>query len=633
MGYHLYNMEELDFTTQIVQVYNALDEMMDKKKKFVDAKGVRHDWSDNEYVASLYELLYKMVYQQVYDILLPIGTKESEAELRNIIAKYVIGYKDKNKVVWKGALTPLKDKMAQFARSTKKMPKEIIMKFYNLYDDFMAIAAFRSLEHFCLYLENDYPKKLWRDTLHLYHGLWYYANRMILDKEVKFIEKRLPTSYGKSLSDVFMIAYIFGQTIEVNVLKIFGNKFNIIPCFDSITTLMCTKRYAKVFPYYAKFNCNPELIYETCKKTEGELKIRGSGISPNLLLVSKGSKINGTRADYLFLDDITQFEDAGNIKSHETDIENYKNSWFKRAKDEHRISVVAGGTSYSTYDILNYLSKKFGYENAEISRLNKFTKVAKSNAIVSNGISVFVTVPKLDENDRSTYEKAYSTEKALKDRDENYETFMAMEQQEPLAPKENPFYYSNLLEYETLPKIGENGRTDCHWASIDPKRGGKDNLAMPILAPIGVKHYLIDFVYDSRPMKDLYGIIVAKIIQHHVTKLFIENNTDTSLKTLLEKMLFEKGYTSCVIEEKYNTVQKSRRISDAEGDIKSNIVFPKFGTYAKSSQMGKALHDVYTFSYNKANEHDDSLDALSSYSERFIAKRCTAPTVRVLSRF
>lgn len=626
-------MEELDFTTQIVQVYNALDEMMDKKKKFVDAKGVRHDWSDNEYVASLYELLYRIVHQQIYDILLPIGTKDSEAQLRNIIAKYVIGYKDKNKVVWKGVLTPLKDKITQLARSTKKIPKDIIMRFYNLYDDFMAIAAFRSLEHFCLYLENDYPKKLWRDTLHLYHGLWYYANRMILDHEVQFIEKRFPTAYGKSLSDVFMIAYKFGQDINARNVKIFGNKYNIVPCFDSIAALMSTKRYAKVFPYFTQFNCNPDLIFEINKKTEGEFKIRGSSIAPNLRILSKKSDIDGIRADLLFIDDITQSRDLWNVKMHEEDIRLCETSWLKRTPDVRKFGVIAGGTSYSNYDLLSHLANKFGFENAEASKLNKFTKVARSNMLVKNGLSVFVTVPKLDENDKSTYEKAFPTEKALKDRDDNFEIFMAMEQQEPLAPKENPFYHSNLLEYETLPKIGENGRTDCHWASIDPKRGGKDNLSMPILAPIGDKHYLIDFVYDSRPMKDLYGIIVAKIIQHHVTKLFIENNTDTSLKTLLEKMLFEKGYTSCVIEEKYNTVQKSRRISDAEGDIKSNIVFPKFGTYAKSSQMGKALHDVYTFSYNKANEHDDSLDALASYSERFIAKRCTAPTVRVLSRF
>ena len=65
-------------------------------------------------------------------------------------------------------------------------------------------------------------------------------------------------------------------------------------------------------------------------------------------------------------------------------------------------------------------------------------------------------------------------------------------------------------------------------------------------------------------------------------------------------------------------MQKEKRIFNAEADIKSQMVFPKFGMYAPSSQVGKALQCVYTYSYNKKNEHDDAPDSLALYSSKFL---------------
>ena len=54
----------------------------------------------------------------------------------------------------------------------------------------------------------------------------------------------------------------------------------------------------------------------------------------------------------------------------------------------------------------------------------------------------------------------------------------------------------------------------------------------------------------------VYDEIIAKIEEHNITWLVVENNTDTSLKTLLEQKLKEKGIYTCIITEKYNTIKK-----------------------------------------------------------------------------
>jgi predicted phage terminase large subunit-like protein len=197
---------------------------------------------------------------------------------------------------------------------------------------------------------------------------------------------------------------------------------------------------------------------------------------------------------------------------------------------------------------------------------------------------------------------------------------MAMEQQTPCTPKNSPFYMSNLQEYEELPEINKNGRTASCWAYLDGKRKGSDFCSMPIFTPINNKHYLIDAFYDNRAMKECYNGIIAKIVQHHITKLYIENNINEGLKTLLDKMLFERGITFCKIEEVYNTAKKDVRIANAEAEIKANVVFPKFGLYARSSPIGQAMDELYGYSYVKKNEHDDFTDSIAGYVECFVSQ-------------
>jgi hypothetical protein len=601
------------------------------------------EWVENdEQIVTVFNILYSALYQHIHKVLVPEKKESSEKKIRELIAKYVIGYNDKKKkIVYIGSLKPIYAKLSQVECSVK-VKAEYLSRYLDLYDDFFALAAFRSLRHFALYLEknsasdeqmddeegggNGGDTKIIENTQEIFAGWYHYANKMVLDGSVKFIEKQLPTSYGKSYSDVILICYIYGQDINNDVLKVFGNPYNCKRCIKSITDIMCRKSYAKVFPYFQQFNGKKALVFENCSEKDGEFKIAGSKKPTNFLCVGKESKISGVRARYIFLDDITQAEDADNIRRHDSDIDTYRDVWRKRTYGKNNTYIIASGTTYSIYDILSYLKKKFGIE-ASVDTNFKYTKCSKSNEIISGGISVFVCVPKLDYvTDESTYPQQFDTFSARKDREEDYETFMAMEQQQPIAPKGNPFYYTNLREYETLPKIGENGRSEYCQASLDGKRKGADYCSMPIFTVINDEHFLIDVFYDNRPMKDCYGGLCTKIIQHNIKRLVIENNINEGLKTLLLEELAKRDYT-CTIDEVFNYEQKDMRISNSEADIKAKMVFPKFGLYARSSPIGMAMEELYGYSYTKKVAHDDFTDSLATYSKHFIEKRSSGLAV------
>ena len=585
------------------------------------------DWGNDEVVTQILEIYKEAIYQQVHYYLAPQKTAKSEKEIRDILAKYVIGYTDKaKKVNYIGAINPIRAKLAQLSKS-RKVKEEYLSRYLDLYDDFMALAAFRSYKYYCIFMQPCFGFTLWEDTQNCFEGYWYYANKMVLDGEVKFLEKQLPTGFGKSISDAFMQSWIFGIDIDNDVFKVCGNDKFTDDCFQNVVEkLMLSPRYAKVFPYYEKFNCDKDLMFSFCSRKDLKFAITGSKKSTNLRIVTKNSDTNGVRAKYLFLDDITQRRDMANLTQHNKDIHAFQHEWFERNYNRNDFYIVASGTTYSQFDILSFLKRVMGGEASKKTAINKYTSIGVSDFIVPKGISVFVCVPLLDyDTDESTYPKKISTHSARKKREENPTEFWAMDMQQPLPPDSSPFYFTKLRQYTTLPSVGECNRLDTCVAALDTKRRGKDFLSMPIFFEAddpdikgNTAFYLNDWLYDDRPMKECIPLIVAKIIQRRITRLFVERNTEECIETLLQDKLREQGYTSCVIEEVYSTEPKDRRIMSAEGDIKAKIIFPRYGMYAQSNDIGKAMMNVYGYTYTGTVAHDDAPDSLALFAKRFI---------------
>ena len=584
-------------------------------------------WNDDEVVTQLFRVYHSAIYQQIHTVLAPQKTTKAEKELRETIAKYVIGYTDsKVGITYIGCLSPIRAKLEQISKS-KSARHEFTQRYLELYEDFMALASFRSYKHYCIYMQTEFNFTLWQDTQNVFEGYWHFAGRMVLDGSVKFLEKQLPTGFGKSLSDCFMQSWILGIDIDNDILKVCGNDKFTDDCFQNVVEkLMLSPKFAKVFPYYAKFKCDKDQMFVFCSRKDLKFAITGSKKSTNLRIVTKLSDVNGVRAKYLFLDDITQRKDMANITQHEKDIHSFNHEWFERNYNRNFFYIIASGTTYSQFDLLSYLKRVMGGENATVSSVNKYTSISKSDFIVPNGVSVFVCVPLLDyETDESTYPQKISTMSARKKREENPTEFWAMDMQRPLPPEDAPFYFTKLREYFDLPKIGEMGRNDTCVAALDPKRRGKDYVSMPIFFEAEdpgneneTAFFLKDWLYDERPMKNCIPLIVAKIIQHKITRIYVERNTEECIELLLSTELRKQGYTSCVIEEVYSTEPKDRRIMVAEGDIKAKLIFPKYGMYAPSTNIGKAMMNLYGYEYKGTVAHDDAPDSIALFTKRFV---------------
>ena len=135
-----------------------------------------------------------------------------------------------------------------------------------------------------------------------------------------------------------------------------------------------------------------------------------------------------------------------------------------------------------------------------------------------------------------------------------------------------------------------------------------------------------------KPMEKMYSVIISKIEQHHITRLHIEKNTDTSLAALLRDKLYERGIDYCNITEVYTYKKKENKIYDNEAAIKAAMVFPAFDLYAQGSEMGKFLKYLTSFSYTEKNLYDDSIDSVAMYAEKFLQQRDRQNSITVLKR-
>lgn len=425
-----------------------------------------------------------------------------------------------------------------------------------------------------------------------------------------------------SFSDTVAISFIFGFDINNDVLKVVGNNKLIVDTLTGVVGMMTSNRYAKVFPYYAQFNGNKELMFDIGKASEGILLIHGSVRPKSLIVVAKDTAVDGVRAKFRFYDDITRSKDKENVPEHEKDWAKYSDQWSKRKYDDNLDFEIAGGTRYHTEDFLSRYREHYGEEQAVPDKKFKYTLINEKTKFV------IISVPKLDPiTDESTYPQKFSTESARLERNRDPRTFAAMEQQQPETPLNSPFYWDNLQTYTSLPlkKCEGGNREDTCLASLDLPRTGANNISLGIYSKCENLYYLIDTYYEKKPLDYIMSDgrteldwVCDMLIRHNVTELVVEINTCSDIKKQIMDKLLARGYANCKVIEKYSVEKKEVKIMTCWTPIINTIVFPARKVFSLSSMTGRFMQDI--IAWNDKAKIDDSIDSVCMFVQEFITK-------------
>lgn len=496
-----------------------------------------------------------------------------------------------------------------------KSDEEYMPKYYELWEKSYAFAGRRSLEHFIDYMEMDKSNKVLASRRPVLKPFIFYLNRIAFSDTLKYIVASYPPSTGKSFSLNYFTAWLFGLDINNSVLRLSYSEELVLGFSRSIQDIIRNPRFSDIFPQYKLYGTKP-----FAKEKESDWKIKNADTLTSHMSRTREGAVTGIRANKaIIFDDMTKgATEATNSTLHTQLYDRWKTEWYNR-RDGDSTKFIFAGTMWSPEDILNRVTED-RESISEVVESKRFKYVWETK----DGSTVFIRIPLLDDNDETTCEDVMSTQEARELRDTTDEfLFSCVYQQDPIAPTGLEFADELLQHYTELPR-NEKGEDEClpyAFAVLDPARRGKDNVSMPIYRTDGKLYYFVDCIFQKKAMTELYDEIVEKIIQHTVTRFVIENNIDTSLKTLIKDRLEAKGYLICEIVEKYNTVNKEQRIKDARGDIKKFVAFKEKKMYKPNTDYGRFMKNFTTYSFDYASKNDDAPDSMALFRTEIILDR------------
>lgn len=568
---HIERGEDMDYLNLINQYLTAF-----KKISYKDTKSV-YKISNN---------LYDAMYQQ-YDLY-------TDASKQYVLCKRI------NDIV-----LPKIDKTIMNAQDLRLGESLLVIR-----KRFFALSARRILRNFAFYMEQYKTKKFWDKTADTMESLFYYLDVFSVSNVLELLRGSMPPSFGKSYIANLYVAQCIGNNPNAQILRITYSDDLCISTTRQTADIIDSQAFREIYPRYEKYK--GDKIFKV--HTSYQLCIIDNEDQYNLNSVTREGQSTGKRATLLIIDDLLKDDkESYNKDLHKTLLNRYDSTWTSRADgDDQKILLL--GTMWADTDLLNVVYDRALIESDIIKdKKHKYTEVSK------NGDSVFIGIPALDENDKSTCPMRFSTDKLLRKR-KTMDRFlwMCVYQQDPIAPEGLEFDYGSLNTYKKLPKK----QPISVYASLDPARKGKNFVAMPIFCQYEEdgKYYLVDFLYQKKSMSELYTSIVQRIVQHKVNKIVVENNTDTSLAYVLKTKLHEIGYFNCEFIEKYSYENKEKRISNHQGNIRANVLFPEKGTIVPTSEFGKAMESITSFSFNYPNKFDDAIDSVCLFVQEFISE-------------
>lgn len=479
--------------------------------------------------------------------------------------------------------------------------------FFDYYKRAYCFCARRDFECFVDYIEWNQPKKVLANRRKVLKPYVDALNRIAFDDKLQYLVVSYPPSMGKSYLATLFTAWGYGLSINNSVIRMSYSDELVLGFSRTVKGIISSPEFAEIFPLFKLYNGKPFEV-----ERESDWKIKNANVpKSNHISRTRNGSTTGERASFaIIFDDMTKGAEEANSESvHRGIYDKWNTEWWNR-RDGVKCKFIFVGTQWTPEDILNRIIE----DRNKISRLqetdNPYVMESEDKS------TIVIRVPMLDENHKTTCSEVYPQQIA-EQIEQNTDPFLfsCVYQQDPLPVSGREFAWENLRTYLNLPSDLESY---C-MASLDTARKGKDNVSMPIFKPDGNgNYYFVDCIFKQKPMEDLYDEIIEKIIQHRIIKLVIENNIDTSLKTLLTDRLKQRGVNWCEIIEKYNTVKKEERIKNNRGIVQKFVVFLDKTLTKPNSDYGRLMDNMTKYSFDKPNLHDDSVDSVCMFASEII---------------
>lgn len=511
----------------------------------------------------------------------------------------------------------------------------------------MAIGARYFIKCNIQYLEKEKAEKDYPSRRRILESAIWWCNQGLLgrfglkmpdwDKQFAFTPETVIFATFPSSGKSYLINTINEMYAELamaidsmgGMLRVGNEQGNIFRQSRQTMALIDNKLIFNVYPENKEYISSNGKYNPFNKSSEEEWGLGGVIYDPSTCIFkTRDSAINSVRCKIAVMDDPTRGQqESTNVNIHKQICNLYNGDFKDRFKKQSDKFIVLCGTMYMPTDVISTEIQNALADGFDVDKRFKNTYISadkKTIAIVNDCE---------DEYGNSAYPEFISNEDLKKKRNslDAYD-YACVWRQKPIPQEGLIFDYALLNQYDSLDTAQ---LSKCSYAYIDPtRRSAKDYFAFPICKyDIKADEYvLVDAIFKRKSQKELYDEIVEKIIENTIVRLVIEENVDASLSTVLAQKLEKKGVKWCEIVNKYNTVNKSRRIAEYAGVVKKTIRFPSQKAKSNKTEVGHFVYLMTQYS-PESKGFDDSPDAMAGFAENLIVNANKRNTIKTSNKF
>ena len=508
-----------------------------------------------------------------------------------------------------------------------KIDKDLarLNEYSNILKESYRKGARISLEHFMIYYDWDSKDKFYENRVDILEGFVYYLNSMAYTRKVKLLIVNMPSGWGKTRTVKMYEAWRLGVDPTGTFLSLARSDRLLKQGSSSVMEIIKSEQYREIFTKL-DYTKDKDLFL---KDSVEDWKLKYCKLGASYITGTRDGGITGLRCNFsTHIDDM--YDDEYEAQSKELNdrvFTKYEMVWTERTTKGIEPQIIITMTKWGIDDLVTRI-----INNARAKHKFKKHKKFPYTEVSEDGSVVIITIPALNEYDKSTCPNLNTTEYLLDKRNKISTASWLTNFQQQATPQEGlEFDWDKLTTYDTIPI-----REDSYCkASLDPPRKGKDYLSMPIFNRIGDKHVLVDILLIQKTPKECIDEIIDKIIDNKIIFLTLENNTDTSLGAYIKEKLYQREYNPnlITINEHFSTKNKEMRINGVKDTIKDNIIFPCKSLYGINTQMGKAMDMLTRYSFLFPNKYDDFPDSLGMYAEDVILGNAVIQKAKATKRY
>lgn len=467
--------------------------------------------------------------------------------------------------------------------------------FYDLNMKTYLYGAQENFEDYLVFLEwNREPKEK-----------FYIPRRRIMSKVAEQLQRledddldelflQEPPRVGKSTMIMFFLTWIMGKHPESSNLYVAFSDTITRALYNGVMEVITdpvTYNWSKVFP--------TATIADTNSKDE-TVNISRKKRYPTLTARSLYGTLNGACDcnGYLISDDLLSgIEEAMNPVRLDTAWNHVDNNMITRAKAGAK--KLWCGTMWSIADPISR-RKDFLEQNSKTYNIRYYS----------------LNLPALNEKDESNFDYDYNVgfdtnyyrqRRASFEKNNDLASWFAQYQQSPIERQGTLFEPAFMRYYNgELPE----GEPDRIFMACDIAWGGGDYLSAPICYQYGDDVYVHDVIFNDGDKFVTRPIVVDRILKHKVNATQFEaNNGGSEYCEYINNELRNKGYRLNIraVPAPTNN-KKEQRIFDKAPEIREMYFLD---TEHRTKEYTKFMQNMFSFTINGKNLHDDSCDSLA----------------------